>query len=68
MAKQRMKKVTVVVSEDLLRRAMRNSRQGFAPTMRMALEALVAQDLATRRLLAEANMGSGKGQGENGGE
>jgi len=68
MSKHRMKKVTVIVPEDLLRRAMRNSGQGFAPTIRLALEALVAEDLATRRLVAEAKKLSGKVQGEDQGE
>ena len=50
MAKARLKKLTVMVSEELLRRAKRATRTGTTPTVRKGLELLAAQD-AYERLL-----------------
>ena len=44
MAKQRLKKVTVLVPEDLLRKAKRATRSGATPTIRKGLELLAARD------------------------
>jgi len=44
MAKERMKKLTVLVPEDLLLRARRATKSGITPTVRMGLKLLAAQD------------------------
>ncbi len=50
MAKERMKKLTVLVPEDLLLRATRATKKGIAPTVRMGLKLLAAQDAYDRLL------------------
>jgi len=42
--KKRLKNITVVVPEDLIRKAMRATGQGSAPTVRMTLQAVVAEE------------------------
>lgn len=54
MAKRGMIKITVVVPEDLLRRAMKVSGQGITATIRLALQALVDQAESTRMIMAKA--------------
>jgi hypothetical protein len=44
MAKQRMKKLTILVPQDLLRRAQRATKAGATPTVRKGLELLAAHD------------------------
>lgn len=44
MAKKKMKKLTIIVPEDLLRRARRATRAGITPTVRQGLEILAKQD------------------------
>lgn len=45
MAKRRMKKLTIMVPDDLLRRARRATRSGITPTVRQGLELLAKQDV-----------------------
>jgi hypothetical protein len=45
MAKPKMKKLTIIVPEDLLRRARRATRSGITPTVRQGLEILARQDV-----------------------
>ncbi len=44
MAKPRMKKLTILVPQDLLRKAQRATKSGATPTVRKGLEILAAQD------------------------
>ena len=44
MAKPRMKKLTILVPQDLLRKAQRATKTGATPTVRKGLEILAAQD------------------------
>lgn len=44
MAKQRLRKVTVLIPEDLLRKARRVSRSGITPTIRESLQLYAARD------------------------
>lgn len=44
MVKPRMKKLTIIVPENLLRRAKRATRTGATPTVRQGLELLARQD------------------------
>ncbi len=44
MAKERMKKLTVLVPEELLRKARRATKSGITPTIRMGLKILAAHD------------------------
>jgi hypothetical protein len=44
MAKKKMKKLTIIVPEDLLRRARRATHAGITPTVRQGLEILAKQD------------------------
>ena len=44
MAKERLKKVTVLLPEDLLRKARRVSRSGITPTIRKSLQVYAARD------------------------
>jgi len=44
MAKEQMKKLTILVPEDLLRRAQRATKAGATPTVRKGLELLAAHD------------------------
>ena len=50
MANERMKKLTVLVPEDLLRRATRATKTGITPTVRKGLQLLAAQDVYERLL------------------
>lgn len=50
MAKRRMKKLTVLVPEDLLRKAQNATRGGATPTVRRGLELLAAQDVYEKLL------------------
>ncbi len=50
MAKERMRKLTVLVSEDLLQRATRATKSGITPTVRKGLQLLAAQDVYERLL------------------
>ena len=50
MAKERMRKLTILIPEKLLRKARRVSKLGITPTVRKSLELLAAQD-AYERLL-----------------
>jgi len=50
MAKKRVKKLTILVPEDILRKAMRVSKSGITPTVRMGLKLLAAQDVYDRLL------------------
>lgn len=50
MHKVRMKKVTMILPEDLLQKAMRVSKSGMTPTVREALKLLAARDVYTRLL------------------
>jgi hypothetical protein len=50
MVKARMKKLTVLVPEDLLRQATRATKSGITPTIRMGLRLLAAQDVYERLL------------------
>jgi hypothetical protein len=44
MPKARMRKLTILVPEDLLRRAQKTTRTGVTPTVRRGLQILAAQD------------------------
>ena len=44
MPKERMKKLTILVPQDLLRRAQRATKAGATPTVRKGLELLAAHD------------------------
>lgn len=59
MAKQRLKKVTVLLPEDLLRKARRVSRSGITPTIRKSLEVYAAQDVyeGLRKLRGKVKFG-----------
>ncbi len=48
MTKDRMKKLTVSVPEELLRKARRASKDGITPTVRKGLELVVRQDVYDR--------------------
>ena len=48
MPKERMKKLTVIVPEDLLQRATRASRSGVTPTVRLGLRLVAAQEAYAR--------------------
>jgi hypothetical protein len=50
MAKQRMKKLTIMVPDDLLRRARRATHSGITPTVRQGLELLAKQDVFEQML------------------
>jgi len=50
MAKERMKKLTILIPEDLLRKAKEATRAGVTPTVRMGLKLLAARR-AYERLL-----------------
>lgn len=45
MAKQQMKKLTILVPADLLRRAQKATKAGATPTVRKGLELLAAHDV-----------------------
>ena len=48
MPKERLKKLTLLVPEDLLRKATRASRSGITPTVRMGLRLVANQDVYER--------------------
>lgn len=50
MAKARMKKLTILVPEDLLRRATEATREGATPTVRRGLKLLAARRAYDRLL------------------
>lgn len=50
MAKVRMKKLTILVPEDLLERAKRATKSGATPTVRKGLELVAARDVYDRLL------------------
>ena len=50
MAKPRIKKLTILVPEDLLRRAQRATKTGATPTVRRGLELVAARDVYDRLL------------------
>jgi hypothetical protein len=50
MAKVRLKKFTVLLPEDLVRKARRVSRKGITPTFRDSLEAYAAREIYDRLL------------------
>jgi hypothetical protein len=50
MAKVRMKKLTILVPEDLLRKATEATREGATPTVRMGLKLLAARRAYDRLL------------------
>ena len=56
MAKQQMKKLTILVPRDLLRRAQRATKVGATPTVRKGLELLAAQDVYDRLLALEGKV------------
>jgi len=56
MAKERMKKLTILVPEDLLRRAQRATKSGATPTVRKGLELLAAHDVYDRLLALEGKV------------
>jgi hypothetical protein len=56
MAKQQMKKLTILVPRDLLRRAQRATKVGATHTVRKGLELLAAQDVYDRLLALEGKV------------
>lgn len=48
MAKTKMRKLTVLVPDDLVRRATRASKQGITPTVRRGLQIVAAQEAYER--------------------
>lgn len=48
MAKQRMKKLTVLVPEALIRKATRTTKKGITPTVRRGLQLVAAEDVYER--------------------
>jgi hypothetical protein len=56
MAKERMKKLTILVPENLLRRARRATKSGATPTVRKGLELLAAHDVYDRLLALEGKV------------
>ena len=50
MAKPKMRKVTLFIPEDLLRKARRVSRSGITPTIRQSLQLYAARDVYDRLL------------------
>ncbi len=56
MAKDRMKKLTILVPEDLLRRAQKATKSGATPTVRKGLELLAAHDVYSRLLALQGKV------------
>jgi hypothetical protein len=56
MAKEQMKKLTILVPKDLLRRAQRATKAGATPTVRKGLELLAAHDVYDRLLALEGKV------------
>jgi hypothetical protein len=54
-----MKKLTIIVPEDLLRRAQRTTKAGATPTVRKGLELLAAHDAyeGLRQMRGKVNLG-----------
>ncbi len=50
MPKNRMRKVTVLLSEDLLRRAQKVSKKGLTPTLRESLQEYASREVYQRLL------------------
>lgn len=50
MAKPRLRKVTILIPEDLLRKARRVSRSGITPTIRKSLQLYAAREVYDRLL------------------
>ena len=50
MAKNRKRKFTIVLEEDLMRKARRVSKSGITPTVRKSLQLFAAQDVYSRLL------------------
>jgi hypothetical protein len=59
MAKEQMKKLTIMVPQDLLRRAQKATKQGATPTVRKGLELLAAHDVydALRKMRGKVKFG-----------
>jgi hypothetical protein len=59
MAKEQMKKLTILVPQDLLRRAQRATKAGATPTVRKGLELLAAHDAydGLRKMRGKARLG-----------
>jgi len=60
MAKVTMRKLTVIVPEDLLQKAIRATKTGATPTVRMGLKLLAARDASARlrRLRGKVKLGT----------
>jgi hypothetical protein len=56
MAKEQMKKLTILVPKGLLRRAQRATKAGATPTVRKGLELLAAHDVYDRLLALEGKV------------
>lgn len=50
MAKTKMRKLTVIIPDEILRRAQRRTKAGVTPTIRKGLETLATQDFYARLL------------------
>jgi hypothetical protein len=50
MGKPRLRKVTVLLPDDLLRKARKRSKLGITPTLRQSLQLYAAQDVYDRLL------------------
>ena len=57
MAKERTKKVTMILPEDLLQRAMRVSKSGMTPTVKEGLKLLADRDIYARLLKMQGKGG-----------
>lgn len=57
MAKPRMKKLTILVPQDLLRKAQRATKSGATPTVRKGLELVAARDVYDRLLKMQGKGG-----------
>ncbi|HUI41714.1 MAG TPA: hypothetical protein VL523_07080 [Terriglobia bacterium] len=59
MAKRQMKKLTVIVPEELLQQATRATRSGATPTVRLGLKLLAAREASARlrRLRGKVKLG-----------
>jgi hypothetical protein len=59
MAKEHMRKLTVMVPEELLQQARRATRRGATPTVRLGLKLVAAQEASARlrRLRGKVKLG-----------
>ncbi|MGA9057102.1 MAG: hypothetical protein WB763_11380 [Terriglobia bacterium] len=59
MAKARMRKLTILIPEDLLRRAQKTTQTGVTPTVRRGLQILAAQEAyqALRKMRGKVKFG-----------